>query len=132
VTALGDNEKLKQVFLNLIINGVHAMEKGGELEIATGVAGTAPEDPARFHTIRLGSPPGGSHSFVTIRDHGSGIEREIMEKTFEPFFSTKAEGKGTGLGLYITLSIINEHRGSMTVSSLPGEGTVFRISLPRA
>ena len=69
---------------------------------------------------------------MQIADHGSGIPPEALARIFEPFFSTKAEGKGTGLGLYISRNIVLEHRGCIEVASAVGAGTVFTISLPTA
>ena len=67
-----------------------------------------------------------------MRDSGTGIDPEAIDKVYDPFFTTKGIGKGTGLGLSVSYGIIQEHRGSITVDSEPGEGTVFRISLPAA
>jgi signal transduction histidine kinase len=80
----------------------------------------------------VGDQPAGPCVTVRIADHGTGIPAPIIEKIFEPFFSTKAEGKGTGLGLYISRNIVLEHRGRMTVESADGVGTVFTVDLPIA
>ncbi len=134
--AWGDHEMLKQVFLNIITNAGHAMDGGGELVIET--ASTLP--PA----IPAAAPGGSGWSWSTvgevepgptvairIRDNGPGMPPELLEKIFEPFFSTKGEGKGTGLGLYISRNIIVEHKGRIDVRSCVGEGTIFTIVLPR-
>ena len=68
---------------------------------------------------------------MRVRDSGPGIPPEVLEKIFEPFFSTKGEGKGTGLGLYISRNIIVEHGGRIDVRSRIGEGSIFTIVLPR-
>lgn len=131
VKALGDHEKLKQVFLNLIINAVHAMDGGGTIFITTGFAGPEGHDiPEGFASQTAGQPVSENDAVVTIRDEGCGIVPDILEKIFEPFFSTKGEGKGTGLGLYISKNIIAEHRGSLTVASRSGDGTTFFVALP--
>jgi signal transduction histidine kinase len=67
---------------------------------------------------------------ILIRDNGAGIPAEILPKIFDPFFSTKDVGKGSGLGLYIVYEIIEEHDGCIAVSSEPGKGTTFLIRLP--
>jgi len=72
----------------------------------------------------------GDYALITFEDNGCGIEKEVMEHIFEPFFTTKAKDKGTGLGLSTTYGIIKLHGGEITVSSVPGKGTVFRIYLP--
>ncbi len=128
--AMGDDEKLKQVFLNLIINAVHAMEGGGELEITTrtGVVGL-PAVPEGYTAHTIGEMDG-ERTTIQFRDQGSGIPAALLDKVFEAFFSTKEEGKGTGLGLYITRNIILEHKGRLDVFTRAGKGTQFHIALP--
>jgi signal transduction histidine kinase len=132
----GDGEKLKQVFLNLIVNATHALPEGGELDVRTFGPETAlpplPVGGAGWSRAVVGEPPAGPCVAVQIADRGSGIPPETLAKIFEPFFSTKAEGKGTGLGLYISRNIVLEHQGCMAVASLVGGGTVFTISIPTA
>jgi PAS domain S-box-containing protein len=134
--AWGDGEKLKQVFLNLIVNAAHAMPEGGGLEIATlgpgAAAGGLAGDPAAWPRVAVGDPPAGPFVTVRIADRGTGIPEPILAKVFEPFFSTKGEGKGTGLGLYISRNIVLEHKGSIEVASAVGRGTVFDVKLPVA
>ena len=67
---------------------------------------------------------------ITVKDFGEGIKEEHLSKIFEPFFTTKNVGEGTGLGLSLTYNIIQEHAGSISVSSELGDGCQFRISLP--
>ena len=118
----GDNGLLKQVFLNLIRNGVQAMPDGGELELTTEQSNSAfsrngaRKDQRRFVT-------------VTISDTGSGVPKEHLMKIFNPFFTTKAIGKGTGLGLEVVKNIINKHNGTIKVESVPGK-TEFEVCLP--
>jgi PAS domain S-box-containing protein len=106
-----DPNKLKQVFINLIMNATHAMSGGGTLGIRTAaVAGGEVE--------------------AAIADTGPGIPEEVREQIFEPFFSTKKEGEGTGLGLYICRNIIAEHEGRLLLETAVGQGTCFRVVLP--
>jgi signal transduction histidine kinase len=130
----GDQEKLKQVFLNIITNACHAMQEGGELFVRTvppaGLAPLRERAPQGWHRCEEGETGPGALGAVQIEDRGPGMPPDVLEKIFEPFFSTKAEGKGTGLGLYISRNIIMEHRGRMAVRSRVGEGTVFTIFLP--
>jgi PAS domain S-box-containing protein len=131
----GDGEKLKQVFLNLLVNGVHAMPQGGRLELATFGPGAAPPDagePPEWSRATVGDAPAGPCVVVRIADSGSGIPPAILPRIFEPFFSTKGEGKGTGLGLYISRNILLEHKGRMEVASAVGSGTVFTLTLASA
>ena len=109
-TIHGDAGKLQQVFLNLIFNARDAMPHGGRL---------------RLRTARQNS-----RVQVEIADSGVGIAPENLSKIYEPFFTTKATGRGTGLGLAVTYGIVQEHNGSIQVSSRVGEGTTFLLEFP--
>jgi two-component system NtrC family sensor kinase len=108
--ATGHAGKLQQVFMNLIINARDAMPQGGTLEITTG-----------FDQIEAS---------ITFRDTGVGIDPEHLAKIYDPFFTTKQIGKGTGLGLAVSYGIIRDHGGLITVESKQGDGATFRITLP--
>lgn len=110
----GDREKLRQVFLNLILNGVQASPRGGSLTIAAALLPARDESPAAVELF--------------FADSGQGIPAEILPRIFEPFFTTK-DG-GTGLGLAIAQKIIESHGGSIAVTSEPGRGTTFTVRLP--
>lgn len=107
-TCPGNAEQLKQALLNLVLNAMQAMPAGGQLAIAT-------------HQLDEGIS-------VEIRDTGSGIAEDRLEKIFDPFFTTRQEG--TGLGLAITSRIIRGHGGSIDVVSKIGQGTTFTVELP--
>jgi two-component system, NtrC family, sensor kinase len=109
---LGIEYKMQQVFLNLFLNARDAMPKGGWLTIVTRASGDSA-------TIEVG-------------DTGSGIPPDQLSRIYDPFFTTKDIGKGTGLGLSITYGIVQEHGGSITCESAPGQGTRFLLSLPLA
>jgi len=111
-----DREQMKQVFLNLILNAIQAMVRGGRLKIATLVR---PRDSRPGETPRVE---------IDIEDTGPGMSEEVESKIFEPFFSTKEEG--IGLGLPIAQRIIEEHGGEIRVISRMGEGTTFTVALP--
>ena len=81
-------------------------------------------------TIKIGTIKRGNYLDITIEGDGEGIPKENLSKISDPFFTTKAPGEGTGLGLFITFSIIEEHNGQIDVISSPGEGAIFTISLP--
>ncbi|BCR04577.1 hypothetical protein DESUT3_16460 [Desulfuromonas versatilis] len=106
-----DPNKLKQVFINLVMNATHAMKGGGILKVSSLCIN-------------------GQEVEVSIKDNGTGIPEDVLEHIFDPFFSTKSEAEGTGLGLYICRNIILEHEGRIAIDSVPGEGTTFRIVLP--
>jgi two-component system NtrC family sensor kinase len=105
-----DKGKMKQVFLNLLVNAAEAMrEKGGTLTISTKTAGERNVE-------------------IIFKDTGTGIAPENLNKLFDPFFTTK--GGGTGLGLAVTYGIIKQHHGKIDVQSTLSEGSVFTIILP--
>ncbi|MBI3806096.1 MAG: hypothetical protein HY281_01050 [Nitrospirae bacterium] len=108
----GDSDLMMQVLLNLVLNAVQAMPESGTLRVAAARDGE--------HHIRL-----------TVADTGCGIPPDVLPKIFEPFVTTKERGKGTGLGLTVVLGIVQEHGGSITVDSTPGQGTTFTLLLPR-
>lgn len=106
----GYPQQLNQVFMNLLVNAAHSMEKNGRIHIQTRYVDGKVE--------------------VMIEDTGCGIPSENLPRIFEPFFTTKAVGKGTGLGMYIVRNIIEKHNGTIKVQSKVGEGTTFTILLP--
>jgi signal transduction histidine kinase len=103
-------ERLQQVFINIILNAIDAMPKGG--------------------TLRIEAESQGGEVVVKIADTGTGIQPQHLPHIFDPFFTTKGIGKGTGLGLSISYAIINEHEGNIRVESEVGKGTCFTISVP--
>jgi two-component system nitrogen regulation sensor histidine kinase GlnL len=114
----GEPERLLQVFLNLIRNGLEAMASGGELTVRTRFERVAPQCGGRAAAV------------AEVSDRGPGIPPEVEQQLFNPFFTTK-DG-GTGLGLPISVRIVEEHGGTIEVQSRVGEGTTFRVLLPLA
>ncbi|MBH0193876.1 MAG: PAS domain S-box protein, partial [Nitrospira sp.] len=110
--AQADADQMSQVMINLIMNALHAMEDGG--------------------TLRVGLEEEQDGIKLTVGDSGHGIPRDVLPKIFEPFYTTKEFGKGTGLGLTVVKGIIEEHQGSITVDSEEGRGTRFTIVLPKS
>src|SRR5215471_4023407 len=121
-----DISQFEQVIVNLAVNARDAMPDGGRLTIRT--ANTSAEESARFNY--KGMPPA-NYVLVEVTDIGTGIPREIMDKIFEPFFTTKDVGKGTGLGLATVYGIVKQTGGFIYPESQVGQGTTFRIFLPR-
>jgi two-component system cell cycle sensor histidine kinase/response regulator CckA len=121
-----DITQFQQVIVNLAVNGRDAMPGGGKLTIRTA---NVPEAESRQLAYK-GMPPG-DYVRVEVADNGTGIAPEIIDKIFEPFFSTKEVGKGTGLGLSTVYGIIKQTGGFVYPESELGKGTAFRIFLPR-
>ena len=107
---IGNGSRLQQVFMNLFVNARDAMPEGGRLSVRTAARN--------------------SQLVVEIRDTGEGISPEAIQQIYDPFFTTKPVGKGTGLGLAVSYGIVQEHSGRIAVDSRPGEGTTFTIHLP--
>ena len=124
---VGDATQVQQVLMNLCVNARDAMEEGGRIDISASPAEFSEEDAHR----NIDAKPG-RYVCLEVRDTGTGIPEEAIDKIFEPFFSTKAEGEGTGLGLSTAYSIVKSHNGFVDVESEAGEGTTFRVYLPVA
>jgi two-component system, cell cycle sensor histidine kinase and response regulator CckA len=121
-----DVSQFEQVVVNLAVNARDAMPDGGKLTVRT--ANVAMEEAAQLAHKGM---PAADYVRIDISDTGTGIPPDIVDKIFEPFFSTKEVGKGTGLGLSTVYGIVKQTGGFVYVDSTPGEGTTFRIFLPR-
>ena len=124
-TVSGDMNKIEQVLMNFVVNARDAMPYGGIITITTnaidaipGVAGVPPYIPAARYLV------------LSVADTGVGIPEEIQRKIFEPFYTTKERGKGTGLGLAMVYGVVTEHKGFVTVQSKINQGTTFTVYLP--
>jgi two-component system, NtrC family, sensor kinase len=113
-TAWGDYALIQQCLMNLIFNAMESMDHGGVMTISGG----------RLQTE--------SNIWLEIADTGQGIAADELPRIFDPFYSTKSDGKGVGLGLSMVYGIIREHKGTIEVKSDPGQGTVFKVTLPDA
>jgi len=109
---LGDANQLQQVFFNIVLNAYHAMPSGGELRITSRTVGDQVQ--------------------AIFSDTGVGISKENLKRIFDPFFTTKEVGQGTGLGLSISYGIVEQHGGTIEVSSKKGAGATFVVTLPTA
>ncbi|HXW26016.1 MAG TPA: response regulator [Xanthobacteraceae bacterium] len=121
-----DLSQFEQVIVNLAVNARDAMPDGGKLEVRTGNIGAG--DCARYPYKEM---PPADYVLVEVKDTGVGVPPELIEKIFEPFFSTKEVGKGTGLGLSTVYGIVKQTGGFIYLESEVGKGTAFRIFLPR-
>ena len=125
-TVLADDSQLEQAVLNLALNARDAIEAGGVVTLTTGLA--------ELERLRDGAPdqiPPGSYAVLTIADDGPGLTPEILAHVFEPFFTTKEGGKSPGLGLATVYGIVKQTGGFVFCDSVMGQGTTFRIFLPR-
>jgi two-component system cell cycle sensor histidine kinase/response regulator CckA len=121
-----DVSQFEQVVVNLAVNARDAMPDGGKLTVRT--ANVTVDEAAQLAHKGM---PAADYVRIDISDTGTGIPADIVDKIFEPFFSTKEVGKGTGLGLSTVYGIVKQTGGFVYVDSTPGEGTTFRIFLPR-
>jgi two-component system cell cycle sensor histidine kinase/response regulator CckA len=121
-----DLAQFEQVIVNLGVNARDAMAEGGKLTLRTANIGA--DQSAKFQYKGM---PIGEYVLVEVQDTGTGIPAEIIDKIFDPFFTTKDVGKGTGLGLSTVYGIIKQTGGFVYVDSVIGEGTTFRIFIPR-
>jgi signal transduction histidine kinase/CheY-like chemotaxis protein len=121
----GDRSQLQNVILNLAFNARDAMPEGGRLSFRLSHASV----PAAATALPAELSPG-RYALLEVEDSGSGIAPEVLPHIFEPFYTTKPEGEGTGMGLAAVLGTVRGHGGAVTVKSLPGTGTTFFVSLP--
>jgi len=106
----GNRGRLQQVLMNLLLNAVDAMPDGGRVTVsARGASGRVQ---------------------IEVGDTGCGISAEHLDRIYDPFFTTKPRGQGTGLGLSVSYGIVKEHSGTLSAESSPGEGARFVVSLP--
>lgn len=129
--ASADRPRLQQAILNLLRNAFEAMGARGELTIVARAAIADAHDPAFAHGVGE-CPPSGAVIDLTIADDGPGIAAEALARVFEPFHTGKAAGGGSGLGLFITREIVEQHGGCIGVANRPSGGAEFRLRLPAA
>jgi two-component system NtrC family sensor kinase len=118
-----DGQQLLQVLTNLLTNAMHAMPRGGDIDIALEELDDV-QPPTGVHA------PKGRYARIAITDYGVGIDEQDIPHLFEPFFTRKGEGEGTGLGLAVVEGIARDHEGWVTVHSARGKGSTFAFFLP--
>ncbi len=125
---IADPIQVHQVLMNLCTNARHAMrEQGGTLEVTLSGTEIDPKNPI----LEPGMAPG-PYVRLTVRDTGCGMTPGIISRIFDPYFTTKEQGEGTGLGLAVSLGIVKSHGGTITVHSEQGKGSLFEVYLPLA
>lgn len=124
VIVRADHGQLEQVVVNLIANARDAMSDGGTVTLRIRTLDVAVGDP------RVPINTSGEFAELTVTDEGTGIAGDVLDRIFDPFFSTKARGRGTGMGLAIAYSIVEQSGGRLSVTSAMGAGTVFAVLLP--
>jgi two-component system, cell cycle sensor histidine kinase and response regulator CckA len=113
--------------LNLCTNAHHAMrENGGTLEIRLDDIELTPQESKHVPDLKSGS-----YVCLTISDTGHGMTKDMLDRIFEPYFTTKPEGEGTGMGLSVVHGIVKSHGGDIVVESEPGKGSIFKVFFPR-
>ncbi|MGB8781828.1 MAG: ATP-binding protein, partial [Terriglobales bacterium] len=123
---MADATQINQVLMNLCINARDAMPTGGAIEIQTSNVIVGAD-----LTERLGEGTPGPHALLSVRDFGTGIPPDVLERIFEPFYTTKINTQGTGLGLSTVYGIVKQSGGFIDVTTEVGKGTTFSVYLPR-
>ncbi|MGD9973749.1 MAG: PAS domain S-box protein [Desulfatirhabdiaceae bacterium] len=122
---MADPSQIHQIGMNIITNAFHAVEaKGGKISVRLRETVLDSSDPA------IGNMESGKYAVLSISDTGHGMPEELIGKIFDPYFTTKEQGKGTGLGLAVVYGIVKEHGGAITVNSEIGKGATFEIYFP--
>ncbi len=126
--AMADPVQLNQVMMNLCINASQAMEKtGGKLMVRVEKVMLDKDAVRKHHDLNQGP-----YVRITVSDTGPGIDDNIIERVFDPYFTTREVGKGSGMGLAVVHGIVNNHGGSVSINGRPGSGAVFNVLLPLA
>ncbi|HTT39565.1 MAG TPA: MASE1 domain-containing protein [Burkholderiales bacterium] len=123
----GNATQVHQLLMNLCTNAAQAMPEGGEL-----VVGLATELVAQARTVSHGYLQAGRYAVLSVHDTGTGIAPEVLGRMFEPFYTTRGPGGGTGLGLALVQAIVADHGGAIDIETRVGAGTLFRVYLPAA
>lgn len=122
---VADTTQIHQILMNLATNAYHAMqESGGQLKM------TLKQIEIKARSSDFPELLPGKYALINVSDTGTGIKKEIMDKIFDPYFTTKETGKGTGLGLSVVQGIVKSHQGDIRISSVPGQGTQVSVLFP--
>ncbi|MBF0233589.1 MAG: hypothetical protein HQK65_11200 [Desulfamplus sp.] len=133
LSVMGNPTQLHQIFMNLCTNAFHAIKKTGgvvDVEVSDVITNTTTKTPGALFNTNEFLPPTGDYVMIKISDTGVGISPEIIPLIFEPYFTTKEIGKGTGMGLSVVHGIVKKHGGEIKVQSESGKGSTFTVFLP--
>jgi signal transduction histidine kinase len=122
-----DSAQMQQVIMNLAVNAGDAMPQGGKITIRTANEALNEKNTGKHISVRSGP-----YVALSVGDTGFGMNKKTQFRIFEPFFTTKKQGGGTGLGLFTVYDIVKQSKGDIRVCSAPGQGTIFKIYLPKA
>jgi two-component system, NtrC family, sensor kinase len=128
----GDADRLQQVFINLVNNALDAMPDGGSLRVTTAFVGDGANGDEGTNASVNNGTNGAGRVAVEFADTGTGMTADVRAHIFDPLYTTKARGRGTGLGLVVVRQVLGEHGGQIEVESEPGRGARFRLTLPAA
>ena len=126
---LADRTQIHQVLINLGTNAFHAVRGSANGRIEISLTGVSVNSQPNSSGVEL---PSGRYACLSVSDNGHGMDQTTRERIFDPFFTTKGVGEGTGLGLAVVAGIAHSHGGKISVTSQPGEGSVFHLHLPAA
>jgi PAS domain S-box-containing protein len=123
---MADPTKIHEIIMNLITNAAYALNDKGAIEISL-------EEIHLTDSLngRTGISAPGNYSIITVKDSGHGMDNDVLSKIFEPYFTTKPVGDGSGMGLSTVFGIVSNHGGNITVESFPGKGSTFKVYLPK-
>ena len=125
-TVMADSSQISQVLMNLCINAKNAMqEKGGVLEVKLENTSLDKKSATRYEDLTPGN-----YVKLTVKDSGHGIDLKIIDRIFDPYFTTTSLAEGAGMGLAVVLGIVKHHNGAITVASEPGKGAAFEVLFP--
>jgi C4-dicarboxylate-specific signal transduction histidine kinase len=117
---MAEHNRLEQVFINLVTNAIDAMDEKNDM----------PNSKRSKKELKIASFQQGGSVAVTVSDTGTGMSEDVLNKIFEPFYTTKKTGKGTGLGISISYGIVKDYDGRIEIESVEGEGTTFTLYFP--
>jgi PAS domain S-box-containing protein len=129
---LGDATQIHQILMNLCTNAAHAMKnRNGQLNVELKRIYLQGHDESEPHSYGFKGFKPGPFAEITVRDNGDGMTQDVVERVFDPYFTTKKAGEGTGLGLSVVHGIVEKYKGHIIINSTPGIGTIVKVRIPK-